>query len=173
DPPAAVSNRVTAPHHGLAALTHDALEPTALHVRAPGKAEARSEVMVVGIVGFSAVLELDKLRGTASEGSGLEEISYSRDSPESVGGDRRIAVVERNRWKLQFPAQAVIERQIRAHPPTVLPIESPFPLPATFKCIAEIDVFTGRLNQPGVSIDGRDASGEDSVKVFSIGQVGG
>src|SRR5581483_11592991 len=138
-------------------------EPGVFEIRAPGKTEARGEVAVVGVVGLVAVLELVERRNFACQRAGLEEIARAGDSPDIIDVDEGVAVVARIEGTLDLPAQAVVERQVRAEAPRILREESDFLLPRTFKGIAEIDVLAGALNQAGVGVDGRDAPGQNRV----------
>src|SRR5262249_18578939 len=139
---------------------------------APGESEARSEVSIVSVVGLIAFLELVELRDFACERAGLEEVAWPGDSPEVIDNDERIAAVEREEGTLNLPTQTVIEREIRTHTPAILRENAEFFLAGAFKGISEIDVFSGPLNQTGVSVDGSDTTSQDGINALSVVEIG-
>src|SRR5262249_14644710 len=159
---ASISDGITAAQNRLATLTHDPFEPPPLRVQAPGKAEARTEVLIVSIVAVIPFHVLDKLRIAAQPGD-AEQISP---------GGRRVAVVERGEGQLQLPPQAVVDGQIRPRPPGVLGEKAKLTLAATLNSLSEIDVLAGLLVQLGVGGDGRDAPGQHRIKISGAGPVG-
>src|SRR5262249_53172333 len=151
---ALICNRVASTDHCLSALADDALEPAVFRVQAPGKADARSEVIFVGCVSLVAVLELDELRGTASLYVVIEMIVWPSDPEQTVSGGCRVNAVSHSEGKLHLVTQSAGECQVRSRSPGILPEEPPFTLAATPNLRSQILVLVGLIIQSGISRDG-------------------
>src|SRR5262249_24582446 len=117
---AGVSDGVATAQHRLATLAQDPFEPSLLRAQAPGKAEARTEVLIVGVVAVTSRPVLDKLRLASRKRAGFEEIARPGDPEQISPAGRRVAVVERGEGQLQFPTQPVVDGQTWPRSPGVL-----------------------------------------------------
>src|SRR5262245_55352049 len=115
-----VSQRIAAANYSLSAAARKTTEPAMFEIRRPGHADARREVVVIGVIKPLAYVELRQLRRVSGERARLEEIARARDAEEiGVRGLGEVGVLRHN-WQLRLPAQTEIERQIGTQSPIVL-----------------------------------------------------
>ncbi len=175
-----IGERVAAANDGVPPAADELRqEAVLLRHRRPGESDVGCEVVVVGVVGVLALLELEVLRGRglARQRSRLEDVTAvargidTRDAADVFDRRRRVAVVLRGERELQRVAQAGVDREIRPPAPGILDEEAGLLHLRTLQANADVLVLTRRFVQTRVRLDLGHAAGQERVEILRLREL--
>src|SRR6266481_231411 len=126
----------------------------------PGEADEGRELFPVRAVRLLAGLHGEELRRCPRQHAGLEEVSDAGDSPDAFFAHPRVRAVLVDEGKLNVPAYTVVEGEVRADAPGVLPVKRHLALPVAVDG-GDVAVLQRLLVEAERTRDGRNAPGED------------
>src|SRR5262249_48620548 len=135
--------------------------------RIPGETQIRCRLFEIAAIGIRSEVDLwvevrAELAGLEKTSGGSKEIGNRGSGPETIG------VVHRSR---KLPAETIVQRQMRFHPPLVLEIDSAYGLLLPIGCFAKDLILVGRGIHPTRTGNIVDAANQAGIKRFCVWQI--